>query len=221
MSTYFPITGDNWRISSGSGARTPPKAGASSNHKGVDIAAPRGTPIIAPVDMTITKAGWQKGYGNTVWGTDASGNQHLFAHMSDYNAQVGQNIAAGGAIGSVGSTGNSTGNHLHYGVFDKSKNFLSKATNTIITAGTKGVVGLISNDLRDKAMAIAEDAVKLIPGGAEAWKVGEMLGIVGSDDCDWICKIKEWLEETQFFQRAGLFLVALCLIIVALWFGKK
>ena len=92
------------------------------NHKGADIAAPRGTPIIASASGTVVTATYHNSvfsYGNYVMiyhGTDDQGNTYatLYAHMnSTPPVSVGQNVSQGDVIGHVGTTGNSTGNHLH------------------------------------------------------------------------------------------------------------
>ena len=96
--------------------------GGSDNHKGADIAAPRGTPIIASASGTVVTATYHNSvfsYGNYVMiyhGTDDQGNTYatLYAHMnSTPPVSVGQNVSQGDVIGHVGTTGNSTGNHLH------------------------------------------------------------------------------------------------------------
>ena len=82
-------------------------------HSGVDIGAPMGAPVVATVSGTIVSAGWNGGYGKAIviqHGTQ----QTLYGHLSVISVQAGQSIDQGTIIGSVGSTGNSTGPHLHF-----------------------------------------------------------------------------------------------------------
>ena len=83
-------------------------------HKGLDIAAPNGTPIKAAADGTITYAGWMSGYGNLVIISHGNGIQTYYGHCSKLYVSKGEIISAGDKIAAVGSTGNSTGNHLHF-----------------------------------------------------------------------------------------------------------
>jgi len=88
-------------------------------HNAVDIAAPRGTPILASasgVVQTADAAGWNYGYGQYVAITHPNGTRTIYAHMSAINVYQGQSVVQGQVIGYVGTTGNSTGNHLHFEV---------------------------------------------------------------------------------------------------------
>ncbi|MEK7649591.1 MAG: M23 family metallopeptidase [Patescibacteria group bacterium] len=88
-------------------------------YNGVDIAAPRGTPVRASAAGTVIVArgaGWNGGYGSYVVIAHANGTQTLYAHMSAVNVSVGQSVSQGQSLGGVGSTGKSTGNHLHFEV---------------------------------------------------------------------------------------------------------
>lgn len=85
-------------------------------HKGIDFAAPNGTPIKAQVSGTVISAKSEGKYGNLVTIKDDNGYYHLYGHMSAMLAKPGTKISAGSIIGKVGSTGNSTGNHVHYEV---------------------------------------------------------------------------------------------------------
>jgi len=106
------------RISSGFGRRKHPVHGYSAMHKGVDYAAPTGTPIHTTADGTITYRGWQRGYGNIIIVQHASGYSTRYAHQSRFapGLKKGARVAQGQLIGYVGSTGVSTGPHLHYEV---------------------------------------------------------------------------------------------------------
>lgn len=88
----------------------------STNHKGLDIGASTGTPIYACADGVVTMSGWYSGYGNTVIVDHGDGVQTLYAHCSSLIADYGDEVSQGELIARVGSTGNSTGPHLHLGV---------------------------------------------------------------------------------------------------------
>ncbi|MBK5240863.1 peptidoglycan DD-metalloendopeptidase family protein [Clostridium sp.] len=85
-------------------------------HKGVDIAANLGTTINAALDGTVTFAGIQDGYGKVIKLSHSGGMETTYAHCSVINVKIGENIKQGEKIGEVGSTGNSTGPHLHFEV---------------------------------------------------------------------------------------------------------
>ncbi|WP_414548714.1 peptidoglycan DD-metalloendopeptidase family protein [Anabaena sp. CCY 0017] len=104
------------RISSVFGWRTHPISGDRRFHAGTDLAAPTGTPVVAASDGTVETANWMGGYGLTVTVNHASAQQTLYAHLSELFVQPGQRVEQGTIIGRVGSTGNSTGPHLHFEV---------------------------------------------------------------------------------------------------------
>lgn len=112
---------DGARLSSGFGRRTHPILGYSIMHKGVDFAAPTGTPIQAAGSGTIEKAGWNGGYGNYVRIRHTNGFSTAYAHMSRIAAKPGTAVRQGQVIGYVGSTGMSTGAHLHYEVLQNNQ----------------------------------------------------------------------------------------------------
>ncbi|MEW6308095.1 MAG: M23 family metallopeptidase [Bacillota bacterium] len=93
-------------------------------HTGIDIAAPTGSPIKAAAAGKVTTAAWLGRYGRTIVVDHGSGFETLYAHLSAYAAKVGATVSQGEIIGRVGSTGNSTGPHLHFEVRqgDKAKN---------------------------------------------------------------------------------------------------
>jgi murein DD-endopeptidase MepM/ murein hydrolase activator NlpD len=85
-------------------------------HAGVDLAAPRGTPIFATADGVVVAAGPESGYGNVVRVQHEFGIETVYAHQSKIRVKVGQQVSRGVQIGDMGSTGRSTGSHLHYEV---------------------------------------------------------------------------------------------------------
>jgi murein DD-endopeptidase MepM/ murein hydrolase activator NlpD len=109
----WPVQG---RISSEFGPRVHPVTGARRDHHGLDIAAPTGTPISAAAGGKVTFAGQQRGYGNIVIVDHGNGTETRYAHQDTIAVSVGQRISAGQRVGTVGSTGLSTGPHLHFEV---------------------------------------------------------------------------------------------------------
>ncbi|WP_246087266.1 M23 family metallopeptidase [Sphingorhabdus contaminans] len=103
-------------MSSGFGYRSDPFTGAGAMHNGLDFKGPIGTPILAAADGRITFAGSQGGYGNTIEITHANGLVTRYAHLSGFNVRHGQKVARGAQIARMGSTGRSTGSHLHFEV---------------------------------------------------------------------------------------------------------
>lgn len=104
------------RISSEFGRRFHPIKKTWRHHSGVDYAARHGTPVMAAGDGVVKSAGWNGGYGYAVVITHPSGTETLYGHLSSYSVRDGQRVTAGAPIGKVGSTGQSTGPHLHYEV---------------------------------------------------------------------------------------------------------
>lgn len=103
------------RVSSGFGSRRHPVLNRIRMHRGVDYAAPIGTPIFAAGDGRVKFAGWQGGFGRTVILDHGNGITTLYAHMSRLGAyRVGQRVRQGTTIGFVGMSGLATGPHLHY-----------------------------------------------------------------------------------------------------------
>lgn len=88
--------------------------GYSDFHTGTDIAAPTGTPVIAPASGTVSHVGWIDVNGNTVKIDHGNGLITMYCHLSGFNCIVGQRVNAGDIICYIGSTGFSTGPHLHY-----------------------------------------------------------------------------------------------------------
>jgi murein DD-endopeptidase MepM/ murein hydrolase activator NlpD len=105
------------RMSSGFGMRFHPILGFSRMHQGLDFAAPSGTPVLASATGKVIKAGWGGGYGNVVQIQHGRGIVTRYAHLSRIDVRPGQTVGQGARIGAVGSTGLSTGPHLHYEVW--------------------------------------------------------------------------------------------------------
>jgi murein DD-endopeptidase MepM/ murein hydrolase activator NlpD len=101
-------------ITSSYGWRTHPITGTRRFHAGVDIGAPMGAPVVATGSGTIVSAGWNGGYGKAIVIQHNGVQQTLYGHLSEIFVQPGQQIEQGTVIGRVGSTGNSTGPHLHF-----------------------------------------------------------------------------------------------------------
>ncbi len=101
-------------ITSKFGWRTHPLSGIRRFHSGIDIGAPSGAPVVATGAGTIVAAGWNGGYGKAVIIQHNGSQQTLYGHLSEISVQLGQIIPQGTVIGLVGSTGNSTGPHLHF-----------------------------------------------------------------------------------------------------------
>lgn len=104
------------RVSSPFGYRWHPTTGQWSMHKGVDFAAPKGTPIYATRSGTVTIATYSSTAGNYVSINHGDGYSSVYMHMTHYVVEVGEYVKAGELIGYVGSTGRSTGPHLHFGI---------------------------------------------------------------------------------------------------------
>ena len=104
------------RISSDYGPRTAPTSGASSNHKGIDISASHGAPIVATQNGTVAVAATSPTAGNYVMIDHGAGLYTVYMHCSGFAVSAGQDVIRGDTIAYVGSTGVSTGNHLHFAV---------------------------------------------------------------------------------------------------------
>ena len=110
---------DSQRVTSQFGTRTHPITGKRHTHSGLDIGAPSGTTIVAAASGEVILAQWYGGYGNCVIIEHKDGFRTLYAHIRSggIKVKVGDIVSAGEKIAEVGSTGNSTGNHLHFGVY--------------------------------------------------------------------------------------------------------
>jgi peptidoglycan hydrolase FlgJ len=113
VALHLPLRG---RVSSGFGVRHDPMHGRVRRHAGVDIAAPHGTPIAAAAAGKVVFAGRRGGYGNLVEIEHADGQRTRYAHAARLLVKVGDEVKPGQPIATVGSTGRSTGPHLHFEV---------------------------------------------------------------------------------------------------------
>jgi murein DD-endopeptidase MepM/ murein hydrolase activator NlpD len=104
------------RVTSNYGMRTHPISGGRKMHHGIDVAAPTGTPVNSMANGKVVFAGKRGGYGNMIIVDHGNGVTTRYAHLNSINVQPGQQVNAGQPMGGVGSTGNSTGPHLHFEV---------------------------------------------------------------------------------------------------------
>ncbi len=104
------------RLTSDFGSRSDPFTGRRRMHQGIDIPGPIGTPIYATADGIVSRAEWANGYGNLVEVNHGNGLQTRYGHLSKLIALPNQRVVRGQLIGLMGSTGRSTGSHLHYEV---------------------------------------------------------------------------------------------------------
>ncbi|ANU06888.1 M23 family metallopeptidase [Paraurantiacibacter namhicola] len=112
MPQGMPVEGV--RLSSGYGMRNHPVLRKRANHKGVDLAGARGTPVYATADGTVEMAQWFSSYGKYVQIDHGGDVETRYAHLSRYTVNPGDRVQKGELIGYIGSTGRSTGPHLHY-----------------------------------------------------------------------------------------------------------
>jgi murein DD-endopeptidase MepM/ murein hydrolase activator NlpD len=108
-----PLIGET-EIMSGFGVRIDPFLSRPAMHTGLDIRADVGDPVQVTANGTVTVAGWSGGYGKMVEVDHGNGFATRYGHMSEIDVKVGQQVKAGQSIGKVGTTGRSTGPHLHY-----------------------------------------------------------------------------------------------------------
>lgn len=112
MNWIMPV--ESGRITSFFGARTAPTLGASSNHKGIDIAVPVGTPVMAALDGIVTTSSYSSASGNYIIIDHGSGIETVYKHLSESMLPMSRKVTKGQVIGLSGNTGLSTGPHLHF-----------------------------------------------------------------------------------------------------------
>jgi len=115
-----PVANKDLRqTASGYGMRIDPIYGTAKFHGGMDFSAHPGTDVYATGNGVVAKMGWESAYGNTVEIDHGFGYRTIYAHLRDYRTKLGKKVVRGEVIGGVGSTGRSTGPHLHYEVHVK------------------------------------------------------------------------------------------------------
>ena len=153
-----PISNKDLRqTASGYGTRIDPIYGTTKFHAGMDFSAHPGTDVYATGNGTVVKVGWETGYGNTIEIDHGFGYLTRYAHLQGFNTKVGKKVVRGEIIGKVGSTGKSTGPHLHYEVHVKGQ-----------------VVNPVNYYFMDLS---AEDYEKMIQLAANHGKVFDMFGV--------------------------------------------
>jgi murein DD-endopeptidase MepM/ murein hydrolase activator NlpD len=147
---------DNVTLTSSFGNRKDPFNGGRRMHQGIDIPGPLGTPVYATADGVVARAQWANGYGNLVEINHGNGLETRYGHLSKLIAQPNERVRRGQLIGLMGSTGRSTGSHLHYEV-----RIAGNAVNpTPYIEGTNYELAL--------AQAKAHDERQIAMGGPEA-----------------------------------------------------
>ena len=106
----------NFKLTSSYGFRSDPFRGRRTRHKGIDMAGPIGTPIYATADGIVGRSQWVRGYGKYIEINHGNAIQTRYGHMSRLNVRANARVKSGDLIGFMGSTGRSTGSHLHYEV---------------------------------------------------------------------------------------------------------
>lgn len=206
----FPVVFDGARITSGIGPRSAPIAGASTWHRGIDIAAPTGSPVVAPVPMEVIFAGQKSGYGNVIYAADQNAQIHRFGHLDSIGVGTGDMIYQGQQMGTVGSTGTATGPHLHYEVRDAAGNLLRTATEKVVNTGQRianSAIGQTVNNILKSNPITAPFAIGASALGVNPLDEGESCGL------NPVCHFQKWLEDTDFVERGALFIIATVLII--------
>ncbi|MDR0496539.1 MAG: M23 family metallopeptidase [Treponema sp.] len=115
----YPVRGA--RLSSPFGWRNDPFTGVRRHHAAVDLSAPQGTPVRAAMEGKISALGFENTYGNYIIVSHPGGYQTMYAHLHSVLVKKGDSVAQGSQIGTVGSTGYSTGPHLHFAIFRNSR----------------------------------------------------------------------------------------------------
>jgi murein DD-endopeptidase MepM/ murein hydrolase activator NlpD len=103
-------------LTDGFGGRSDPFTGESGQHHAIDISSAMGQPVRSPADGIVVKAEWANGYGNVIYVSHGYGYSTRYGHLSSFSVRPGQRVKRGDVLGTVGSTGRSTGPHLHYEV---------------------------------------------------------------------------------------------------------
>jgi murein DD-endopeptidase MepM/ murein hydrolase activator NlpD len=112
-----PAVGVDHRETSGFGPRIDPFTGRTAYHNGLDFAAFDRAPVVATAAGRVAFVGWMGGYGNVVEVDHGNNFRTRYAHLAGFDVRVGDAVEQGTRVGSMGSTGRSTGTHLHYEVW--------------------------------------------------------------------------------------------------------
>jgi murein DD-endopeptidase MepM/ murein hydrolase activator NlpD len=152
------------RMTSGFGGRTHPISNQWKMHKGVDYAAPTGTPVRTVGDGVVDFAGVQRGYGNVIEVKHRDGKSTVFAHLSRIGVTKGQKVEQGDMIGAVGTTGYSTGPHLHFefrinGEHHDPLNIAKESNSVPLSATARPAFNRMAADMRLKLQAAGSMAV--------------------------------------------------------------
>ena len=116
----IPVGGE-FRYSSGFGVRHDPFTGQLAMHEGIDFSAEAGTPVISSADGVVVRSAWDASYGNVVEVRHGEDYVTRYAHMRKRLVEEGDHVVRGGQLGELGTTGRSTGPHLHYEMFKNGK----------------------------------------------------------------------------------------------------
>lgn len=147
----WPCPKYSW-VSSGYGNRVHPISGQIKFHDGIDLAAASGTPILAFGPGTVTMSGWNGGYGNYISIDHGGGLMSFYGHCSALYVSKGETVKAGQKIAAVGTTGSSTGNHLHFGMHKNGspvnpQNYVKDSDTTANYTGSGGA-GMATNTVK-------------------------------------------------------------------------
>jgi hypothetical protein len=171
-----PLPQGRFAQSSGFGYRSDPFLHTTSFHSGLDLRADPGTPIFAPADGKIERMGWAGGYGKyTKLIADKGRYDFAFGHQSKFakGLKAGAHVKKGQIIGYVGSTGHSTGAHLHYELFDKSSS--TQINPAALLARSLSVTVQMAKALADGTIKLAKET------GAAADRIGAKADEAGRD----------------------------------------
>jgi murein DD-endopeptidase MepM/ murein hydrolase activator NlpD len=162
---YMPVK--DYRYTSGFGVRYDPFNGATAMHAGVDMAGAQGEPIYAAASGTVQQAGRSNGYGNLVELAHGKGIDTRYGHLSAIVVRAGEHVAQGQLIGRMGSTGRSTGTHLHYevridGQAVNPRPFL-EASSYVLAAQADAAGGDVGPVIDDDVVTASNDAPRMTP----------------------------------------------------------
>jgi murein DD-endopeptidase MepM/ murein hydrolase activator NlpD len=114
--SIWPVPYASCRITSTFGTRNDPRTGRPHSHNGIDLAAPKGTPVAAAADGVVIYAGRAATYGRIVRIAHSHGIETWYAHLKEIDVDIGDKVPQGRLIGTIGDSGNATGPNLHYEV---------------------------------------------------------------------------------------------------------